>query len=337
MSGSQTLQRAVIVGATSLRGKELAEVIEERFPDTALTLLDEDVVAGTLTDAGGEAVVIQAVEQDSFEGAEFVFFAGKAGFAAKHATQALRDARFVIDLSGGLRSRPDFQIWIPSLDSILRPPQSSPKGGKGFHSPTAPVIVACALAAGMTNSSPISASLVFLQPVSEFGLEGILELEKQTIGLLSFQPIPQEVFGSQVAFNLMGVHGGELKERFGDIQAGIAKDVAAYLSRRVALPALQLIQAPIFHSLAFNAYVEFAKAMETSHLEAQLNAAGFQFPEGDQPPPTAIAAAGESRPLLGHIERDRNRENGYWLWGSADNLRLTTSNAVAIAERLLNP
>ena len=337
MSSLNKIQRAVIVGATSLRGKELAEVIEERFPDAALTLLDEDIAAGTLTDAGGEPLVIQAVDAESFEGAQFVFFAGKAGFAAKHVAQALRDAKFVIDLSGGLRERSDFQLWIPSLDSVLPVPATSASGGKGFLSPTAPVIVSCALAAGVAQSSPVSASIVFLQPVSEHGMEGILELEKQTIGLLSFQTIPQETFGAQVAFNLMGVHGGELKERFGDVEAGIAKDVATYLSGIVALPALQLIQAPIFHSLAFSAYLELEKVVEPALLETQLKAAGFQFPEGDQPPPSAITAAGESRPLLGHIERDRNRANGYWFWGSADNLRLTTSNAVAIAERLLNP
>lgn len=78
MSSLNKIQRAVIVGATSLRGKELAEVIEERFPDAALTLLDEDIAAGTLTDAGGEPLVIQAVDAESFEGAQFVF-RGKSG------------------------------------------------------------------------------------------------------------------------------------------------------------------------------------------------------------------------------------------------------------------
>jgi aspartate-semialdehyde dehydrogenase len=336
MSSPVKSLRSIIVGATSLRGKELAEVIEERFPRADLSLLDEDIAAGILTDAGGEPAVIQGIEPESFESAQFVFFAGKPGFAAKHSAQAFRDAEYVIDLSGGLRGRADFQISIPLLDVILPSSASPSKPAKGFNAPTAPVIISCAIAAGLGGLTPVPASIVFLQPVSEFGIEGIQELEKQTIDLLTFQPIPQEVFGTQVAFNLMGVHGGELKERFGDIEAGVAQDVATYLVGRVIIPGMQLIQAPLFHSLSFSVYVEFEKPVEPARLEAQLAAAGFQFPEGNDSPPFALGATGTSRPLLGHVQADRNRPSGYWFWGTADNLRLTTSNAVDIAERLLN-
>jgi aspartate-semialdehyde dehydrogenase len=336
MSSIRKSLRAVIVGAASLRGKELAEVMEDRYPEAVITLLDEDIAAGTLTDAGGEPAVIQGVDPESFKGAQFVFFAGKPGFAAKHVAAAIRDAEYVIDLSGGLRGRSDFQTWIPSLDSVLPPPVNPLKGGKGYHSPSAPVFVSCAFAAGLKDFLPVSASIVFLQPVSEHGMEGIQELEKQTIGLLTFQPVPQDVFGTQVAFNLMGVQDGAMKERFGDLQSGMARDVATYLSGKVVVPALQLVQAPVFHSTAFSAYAEFKEPVEANSLETQLAAAGFEFPQRGEPSPTAIAAAGASRPLLARAERDGNRPAGYWFWGSADNLRLTTANAVAIAERILN-
>ena len=41
---------------------------------------DEELAAGTLTEAGGEPVVIQPVEADSFNRARFVFFTGSAAF-----------------------------------------------------------------------------------------------------------------------------------------------------------------------------------------------------------------------------------------------------------------
>jgi hypothetical protein len=39
--------------------------------------------------------------------------------------------------------------------------------------------------------------------------------------------------------------------------------------------------------------------------------------------------------VLGQPERDPSIESGVWLWGAADNLRVATATAVAIAEKLI--
>ena len=77
--------RVAIAGASSLRGKELAAVLDERgFPSTDIRLLDEEVAEGALTEAGGEPVVIRGVEEDSFQGVRFAFFAGTREFTRLH-------------------------------------------------------------------------------------------------------------------------------------------------------------------------------------------------------------------------------------------------------------
>jgi len=49
----------VIAGASSLLGAELKSLLEEsRFAGGDFRLVDEEVVAGTLTEAGGEPAVI---------------------------------------------------------------------------------------------------------------------------------------------------------------------------------------------------------------------------------------------------------------------------------------
>jgi len=336
MSSSKNSPRIVIVGATTLRGKELVDLLKERVPSANLTLLDEEIAAGILTEAAGEPAVIQSVDPESFENARIVFFAGKPEFAAKHADDALRNSPFVIDLSGGLRDRGDVPQWIPSLDAALPPVR--PAGGKttkGYYSPSAPVIISCALAAGMMEWSPAGASIVFLQPVSERGQEAIEELEKQTVSLLSFQPIGKAVYDAQVAFNVMDRYGEASTERLGATRESIARDVANYLGTRAPVPAIQLLQAPVFHSHGFSAFAELKSSPEPAAVEKSLAAMGFKFPEADESAPSLISAAGEARPLLGHVERDPNRRGGYWFWGAADNLRVTAENAVAIAERAL--
>ena len=55
----------------------------------------------------------------------------------------------------------------------------------------------------------------------------------------------------------------------------------------------------------------------------------------NEEPPNNVNVAGEGRPVLGQPERDPGIENGVWLWGAADNLRVPATTAVAIAEKLL--
>ena len=74
-------QRIVIAGASSLVGAELKTLLEEgQFSGWDLRLVDEEAAAGTLTEAGGEPVVIQPVDEGSFERALFVFFTGSPQF-----------------------------------------------------------------------------------------------------------------------------------------------------------------------------------------------------------------------------------------------------------------
>jgi aspartate-semialdehyde dehydrogenase len=326
--------RVAIVGASSLRGKELKQLLEERaFPAGEIRLLDEEVAVGTLTEAGGEPVIIGAIDEESFQGVRFAFFAGARDATERHAAAALRAGATVIDLSEPGAPLPDAALWISALDAALAPPQAT--RGKFFRSPAAPVIVACSLAAALRDFSPERLMMVFFQPVSERGQSGVDELEGQTVNLLSFRPISQEVFGAQVAFNLLGSYGAGSEPSLAAVRAAIARDVARYLAGRVPAPAIQLVHAPVFYSCAFTAFAELAAERDPRELEAAAAAAGIKMAGAGESAPSNLSVTGEAQPVLGRVERDPCCPAGYWLWGAADNLRLAAANAVAIAERLI--
>src|ERR1700690_1807366 len=122
---SASSQRVAIVGASSLLGKEVKLVLEDRnFPATDFVLLDESHVAGTLTEAAGEATFIQPLDADSLEGAKFAFFAGNPETAAKNWEAGIRAGASVIDLTGGVPSESGAFTWIPSLDATLPAPSA---------------------------------------------------------------------------------------------------------------------------------------------------------------------------------------------------------------------
>ena len=327
-------RRVAIVGASTLPGKELNQVLEDRnFPVTDIRLLDDNPLAGTLTEAGGEPSFIRAPDEESFQHIDFAFFAGTREFTARLWSLAHRAGATVIDLSGALAEVPMVIPWIPALDAVLPPPQ--PPVGKVFFSPASATVIACTFAAALAPFCMERLVIFFLQPVSERGQPGIDELESQTVKLLSFQPISQEVFDAQVAFNLLGRYGEASHPQLSDLRAIVARDVARYLASRVCVPVIQLVQAPVFYSYAFMVYAELASPRPPAELERALAAAGARLQGPEEPGPSNVSVAGESQIVLARIDPDADMQSGCWIWGAADNVRLAAVNAVTIAEKLL--
>ena len=331
--------RVAIAGASTLLGKELKLWLEEsNFPTTDIRLLDEEFVAGTLTEAGGEPAVIETVSGDSFERVRFAFFTGSAEFAKRHAHEARRAGAVVIDLSGGLAGEPNANLWIPTLDEVLPPPgEESPRSEPQslFVVPAAPAEIAISISAALAAIGLERLVVTFLRPVSERGQEAVEELEGQVVKLLSFQPVSQTVFDAQVGFNMLSRYGPESTEKLADARARIANEVRKYLAGRAPVPAITVVQAPVFFSHAFTAYAEFKTAPSLEDVAGRLQRAGLKVAGADEQPPTNVSVAGESRPVLGQPEREPSIETGVWLWGAADNVRVPAATAVAIAERLL--
>jgi aspartate-semialdehyde dehydrogenase len=346
-SGPAKSTRVAIVGASSLRGKELKLILEERnFPAGDIVLLDEPALAGTLTEAGGEPTFIRALEEDSFEDARFVFFTGSRQDATQNWPAAQRSGATVIDLSGALAASGESTSWIPLLDMVLLPrpglnaakitgPNGAARKSVAYSSPGSGVIIACTLAAALAKFSPQRTMLLLFPPVSERDQAGVDELEAQTTNLLSFRPIAQPVFDAQVAFNLLAGYGPESKPTFAEVRNSIAKDVAEYLVGRAPGPAIQLVQAPVFYGYAFAAYADFASLQPSEQLQTAFSNLGVKVDAPDDPAPTNVTVTGESEIHLARIEPDPNVAPGVWIWGVADNLRLAVVNAVRIAEALV--
>ena len=85
------LYRAAIVGAGSLKGKEVAEMLNERnFPAADIRLLDDDEAMGQLEAMGDEISFIQRVRAEQFDNVDFTFFASDQD---SHASQLERCSR----------------------------------------------------------------------------------------------------------------------------------------------------------------------------------------------------------------------------------------------------
>lgn len=329
--------RLAIAGASSLRGRELRQILEEgRFASSDIRLVDEELAAGTLTELAGEPAVIQAADDDSFEGVHLAFFTGSAAFALRHADSAVRAGARVIDLSGGLADLPAAKLWIPSLDATIPPPAPADVSrDRVFLSPSTPAIIACTVSAVLARFKVERLTFVFFQPVSESGQAGVEELESQTTKLLSFHPIGEEFFDTQVAFNLLDRYGAASSEKLSSVRQRISREAHAYLNGRAVVPAIQLVHAPVFYSYAFTAYAELHGSPHPPAIGQALGKVGVRIPGPDEPGVSNLSAAGESHISVHLPARDPHRADGFWFWGAADNFRVAAANAVHIAEKLV--
>lgn len=324
--------RIVIAGASSLLGAELKSLLEEsRFAGAEFRLVDEEVAAGTLTEAGGEPAVIQPVEEGSFERAGIVFFSGSPGFTLTNLSAARKSGAKVIDLSGASVSKPDAEPWFPKLDVLLSRKFSSER--TLFAIPSAAASIAATLALCLAKLGVSQIAFVCFQSVSEAGGRGIEELESQTGQLLSFQGVGQPVFDAQVAFNLLDRYGPESKQSLQRTHERVRAEVQACIGTSAALPALRVLHAPVFYGSAFSAFVELPKGTGLEQLLPACREAGFAISE-DGSGPSNVSVAGEKTAHLAKPEADPSRPGAWWFWGAADNIRLPAANAVKLAEML---
>jgi len=327
-------KRIVIAGASSLIGTELKSLLEEsRFADADLSLVDEDVAAGTLTEAAGEAAVIQPVEEGSFHRAQIVFFTGSPDFTRANFIAARQAKARVIDLSGGELEQKRSIAWFPKLDWLLS--RDFPKDAASYEVPSAAGTAGAMLTLALHNLHLKRLSLVVFQPVSEAGRAGIEELETQTGQLLSFQGVGQPVFDAQVAFNMLDRYGAASRVSLRSAQNRIRREVQACAANKAPMPAVQVLHAPVFYGSTFTACVEFDPPANFDRIVDQCTQAGFAISPDGEPGPGNVVAAGEKSILLAKPAPDPAYPGTWWFWGAADNIRLPAANAVKLAEMLL--
>ncbi|HEY2458908.1 MAG TPA: Asd/ArgC dimerization domain-containing protein [Candidatus Acidoferrum sp.] len=335
MTSDRNSQRIVIAGASSLLGSELKSLLEEsKFAGWEIRLVDEVEAAGILTEVGGEAALIQTVEEESFHGAKYVFLAGSAAFAKQCIPPARASGATMIDFSRASLSDPDATPWFPKITELRG--QTVAKNAKLFciFSAGGAAISALALALRRLGSQRVVA--VIHRPVSEVGRAGIEELETQTSQLLSFQSVGNTVFGTQTAFNLLPRYGAESAQ---DLQRSLF-ETRAEISAGVGEPeedqkiSVNVVHVPVFYGTTFTACVDLVESTESAAVADALKAAGFVLVPAEEAGPSNVSVAGETSIFLAEPRPDASRRGSFWLWGAADNLRVPAYSGIKLAEWL---
>ncbi len=345
------LLKVVLVGASSLLGKELSEEITGSALGTAeILLFDTEAVEGQITTVGDEASFIRRVDASSFEGADFVFFAGSQEQALEHWQNARRAGAMVVDLTYAVAGLPEVMIWSPWVaplggsltkalkSDMMRRPDLQTAAVVPAH-PMATMLALLATRLRSAGHAPKNLAATILQPASEFGNPGLDELHQQTVSLLSFKDLPQEVFDTQTAFNVLAELGEEGASKLSERARLIQEHYTALSNGQLAVLSLQLLQVPVFHGYTGSVFLELEEKVTRQAVEEALKGGRTEIAGGDTAP-SNLLAAGRSDLLLQVAQAGADEMSSrFWLCVAADNLKIAAANAIdcALGMRSLRP
>jgi aspartate-semialdehyde dehydrogenase len=327
--------RVAIVGAGSLKGKDVAEVLDERnFPSYEIKLLDDDEALGKLEALKDEITFIQSIRAEQFDKVDFTFFASDAESTLRNWKQVLKAGSSIVDLSYALEGEPGAVVRAPWIERQLGQtitPELEPVPVVVAH----PIAVVLALLLLRVNAAaPVKRAVATVfQPASEHGQKGMDELHEQTVNLLSFQQLPKDIFDVQVAFNLVARYGENATSMLSLISDRILRHYRKITAEQVSIPSMQILQAPIFHGHAVSLNVQLDHAADIAQISNALAGERVSLIASSEDAPSNVNAAGQGDILVA-LTPDASDSNSIWLWATSDNLRVAAATAVELAESM---
>lgn len=331
--------KIAIVGAASLCGKEINEVLGESvFAASSFVLMDDEEALGQLESVADEVTFIQRIDPVSFAHVDFTFFTGAPEATLKHWNSALSAGSSILDLSSALEHEQGVLVRAPWVgeEVLSHSLPESPDLKTPAIVPAHPAAASLALlmARLKTLGAISSASATVLEPASEFGRAAMDELHQQTVSLLSFQSLPRSVYDTQVAFNSTAVFGEAAKVNLTEMEARIRRHYALLSGGRLPQLAIQLIHVPVFHGHGVSLSVDFERPVTVEQIEATLGSEHISVALLDGDAPSNLNSAGQGEIQVRVRAETTGQVRQCWIWAAFDNLKIAALNAVACAQEL---
>lgn len=327
--------RVAILGATGAVGVELLELLEQRhFPIADLKLLASPRSAGQEVKFAGESLVVQPVDDRSFDGVDLVLASAGGSVSKAFASKAVAAGAVVIDNSSAFRMHPDVPLVVPEVN-----PEAAAEHKGIIANPNCTTILMSVAVYPLHQIHPVQRIVAATyQSASGAGARAMEEVKLQTRAILAGETPQAEIFPYPLAFNLFP-HNSALSE------SGYCEEELKMVNetRKIfGAPDLRItatcVRVPVLraHSEAIN--LEFLEPFSVNQAREILSQSpGVKLVENWQTNyfPMPIEASGKDEVLVGRIRQDLSNPNGLELWLSGDQIRKGAAlNAVQIAELL---
>ena len=328
-------QHVAIAGATGAVGTEFLKLLEARdFPMKSLRLLASSRSAGSKLKFRGENLEVEELTPKSFKGIDIAFFSAGGLRSKEFAPHAVDSGAVVIDNSSAFRMDEKVPLVVPEIN----PKQAFEHQGliANPNCSTIQMVVALNPIHRAANIQRVVVSTY--QAVSGAGASAMEELKQQLRAWANDEPMKQEVFPTQIAFNLFP-HIDVFQDN------GYTKEEMkmVYETRKIMnAPNMQIsatcVRVPVLRAHSEAVWVETEKPLSESEARELFEkepgiVVQDERESGGYPTPWHITETQET--YVGRIRKDISHPNGLTFWVVADQLyKGAALNAIQIAEVL---
>ena len=328
-------QHVAIAGATGAVGTEFLKLLEARdFPMKSLRLLASSRSAGSKLKFRGENLEVEELTPKSFKGIDIAFFSAGGSRSKEFAPHAVDSGAVVIDNSSAFRMDEKVPLVVPEIN----PKQAFEHQGliANPNCSTIQMVVALNPIHRATNIQRVVVSTY--QAVSGAGASAMEELKQQLRAWANDEPMKQEVFPTQIAFNLFP-HIDVFQDN------GYTKEEMKMVheTRKIMnAPSMQIsatcVRVPVLRAHSEAVWVETEKPLSESEARELFEkepgiVVQDERESGGYPTPWHITETQET--YVGRIRKDISHPNGLTFWVVADQLyKGAALNAIQIAEVL---
>ena len=328
-------QHVAIAGATGAVGTEFLKLLEARdFPMKSLRLLASSRSAGSKLKFRGENLEVEELTPKSFKGIDIAFFSAGGSRSKEFAPHAVDSGAVVIDNSSAFRMDEKVPLVVPEIN----PKQAFEHQGliANPNCSTIQMVVALNPIHRAANIQRVVVSTY--QAVSGAGASAMEELKQQLRAWANDEPMKQEVFPTQIAFNLFP-HIDVFQDN------GYTKEEMKMVheTRKIMnAPNMQIsatcVRVPVLRAHSEAVWVETEKLLSESEARELFEkepgiVVQDERESGGYPTPWHITETQET--YVGRIRKDISHPNGLTFWVVADQLyKGAALNAIQIAEVL---
>ncbi len=329
--------KVAVVGATGAVGREILQCLAERgFPVAEVAALASERSVGREVSFGEDRDLrVGDLAAFDFAGWDIALFSPGAKISAVHAPRAAAAGCTVIDNTSHFRMEPDVPLVVPEVNAHAL---AARKRNIVANPNCSTIQMVMALKPLHDLAGVRRVVVATYQSVSGSGKAAMDELFNQTRGIYVNEPVRNEEFTKQIAFNVIPhidvfMQDGDTKEEW----------KMAVETRKILDPGIKVAatcaRVPVFVGHAEAVNVEFERPITVAAARKALSSmpgVAVVDHRADEGYVTPTECAGEDQVYVSRIRKDATVEHGLSFWVVADNLRKGAAlNAVQIAEHLV--
>jgi len=333
-----------VIGVGAVGGEILNCLHQRNFPLNTLRVFARSQRG---IEVKGRKYNVEAIEDANFDGIDIALFAGtegEKGASRLFAHKFIEKGAVVIDNGADFRLEKDVPLVVPEVN------KEKIFTHKGLiANPNCTTIGEVVALGGIYKSVGIkSIILVSFQATSGAGRKACYQLWEETKEIVEknkevdFAFINKklnrdfDIFGSQIAFNVIPKIGGVADEEYTSEEWKVVKETQKIFDDYSIKISATCVRVPVFTSHCEAIYFETCKDVKLEEIKEIIkNSPGVKFLENPVLP-FPLDVEGSDFVYVGRVRKDPFRKNCFWVWSVSDNLRKGASlNAVQIAEELI--